>query len=152
MLCLWGFGFGLSHTTFDLQWAKEERPPATMTTEDVHKGVVVHTVKVTNTGLRAGAKVVQAFVTRVPNARLSGMGAPSPPVKELFGMHKVFLRPGEIVEVTFTSKTSAGARPFFTTFPDGRKALVPGEVIVAVGTGAERITATWRMEGEVLWA
>jgi beta-glucosidase-like glycosyl hydrolase len=147
---LWGFGEGLSYTRFQLQW-NEERPRAASTTAAVHVGAATHTVKVTNTGLRAGAKVVQAFVTRVPNTRHTAMGAPSPPIKELFGMRKVFLRPGESAEVTFTTKSSAGARPFFTTFEDGSKALVPGEMVVTVGVGAERISTTWRMEGGVLW-
>ena len=96
-------------------------------------------------------QLVQAFVTRMPSARSRALNAPSPPIKELFGMHKVFLHPGESTEITFSSKSSSGARPFSTTFQDGRKALVPGDFLVAIGVGAGQIVSTWRVEGNVIW-
>ncbi len=76
----WPFGFGLSYTSFsysDLEVSGES---------------VCVTVK--NTGLRAGAEVVQLYITPPP-------GGLHRPVRELKGFCKVFLQPGESKTVTF---------------------------------------------------
>ena len=83
------FGYGLSYTTFaysDLQLDKKEMSD---------KEHVEVSVKVKNTGNRAGKTVVQLYV-----------GAPETevirPVRELRGFEKIFLEAGEEKTVTFT--------------------------------------------------
>lgn len=83
------FGHGLSYTTFeysDLQLDKKEMSD---------KENVQVSVKVKNTGNRAGKTVVQLYV-----------GAPETevirPVRELRGFEKIFLEAGEEKTVTFT--------------------------------------------------
>ena len=82
------FGFGLSYTTF-----KIGRPK--LTAASIHGGENL-TVKatITNTGKRAGAEVVQLYVSN-PTASV-----PRPP-KELKGYQKVFLQPSESKTVEF---------------------------------------------------
>lgn len=82
------FGYGLSYTTFaysDLQLDKKEMSD---------KEHVEVSVKVKNTGKRAGKTVVQLYV-----------GAPETevvrPVRELRGFEKIFLEAGEEKTVTF---------------------------------------------------
>ncbi len=79
------FGYGLSYTTFSI-----DHP----TTQHVDKGEVHVSTRVTNTGKRAGAEVVQLYVSD-PQASV-----PRPP-KELKGFQKVFLQPGETKTVEF---------------------------------------------------
>ncbi|MCL5021136.1 MAG: glycoside hydrolase family 3 C-terminal domain-containing protein, partial [Bacteroidetes bacterium] len=83
---LYGFGFGLSYTTFDfgnLALSKSSmRKVDTLT--------VKFTVK--NTGNISGAEVAQLYVREL-NPRVQR------PVKELKGFAKVFLKPGESKEV-----------------------------------------------------
>ena len=145
---LWPFGAGLSYTTFALSWSGSA--PEKASTRDVHRGIVRHTVKVTNTGKVAGAKVVQAFVTRHTGMRHRALGAPPPPIKELYGMHKVFLAPGASQEITFGTVPLPGPKPFATTLPDGTKAIVPGDVTITVGLGIGKLSHAFEMVGEVL--
>ena len=81
---LFPFGYGLSYTTFaysDLRVANVGEDAATVT------------LKVKNTGARAGAEVVQVYVgqPKCPVER---------PVRELKAFTKVMLQPGETREVT----------------------------------------------------
>ncbi|KAJ9639905.1 hypothetical protein H2199_006138 [Coniosporium tulheliwenetii] len=83
---LFPFGHGLSYTTFHLSDVRVERR------SDTELAV---SIKIANTGSRAGAEVVQVYVAPV-----------SPPInrpcKELKGFQKVYLQPGSesVVEVT----------------------------------------------------
>ncbi len=81
------FGHGLSYTTFALSDLK-----VASNTFDVDAGVDLR-VTVTNTGDRAGAEVVQAYVGEVAPA------APRAP-RELKAFAKVFLQPGESRQVS----------------------------------------------------
>ena len=83
------FGYGLSYTTFaysDLQLDKKEMSD---------KEHVEVSVKVKNTGKRAGKTVVQLYVA-APEAEVVR------PVRELRGFEKVSLEAGEEKTVTFT--------------------------------------------------
>ena len=112
------FGFGLSYTTFDIrlldcavQAACAAAPRATVR------------VSVTNTGLRAGAEVVQLYV---------GDDACSVerPKKELKAFRKVWLKPGETRTVEF----GLGWRDFAFWSPKARNWVVePGRFTVFVG-------------------
>ena len=153
---LWEFGYGLSYTKFVLSWS-----PSVDGSDDgdgggnhhhsihlVHSPGVVHKVRVTNVGKVAGAKVVQAFVTKKHEVVHATLGAPSSPLKELFGMNKVWLEPGETTEVTFNTISLAGSKPFFTVMEDGRSMLIPGRVVITVGVGEERIDREMLMVGD----
>mgnify|MGYP002533598953 CR=1 FL=1 len=83
------FGHGLSYTTFSLG-----KPSVDKTTFAPGESVTV-TVPVTNTGKRAGAEVVQVYVSD-PQSALPR------PEKELKGFDKVFVEPGETVNATVT--------------------------------------------------
>lgn len=83
---LFPFGFGLSYTTFAYGDPK-------LSAEELSPGETLRvSVRVTNTGERAGAEVVQLYV-RDPEASLER------PEKELKAFAKVFLEPGETKEV-----------------------------------------------------
>ncbi|QPG75305.1 hypothetical protein FOA43_002656 [Brettanomyces nanus] len=80
------FGFGLSYTSFKFTDLK-----VALAGDDLHI-----TVKVTNTGARAGSEVVQVYVA--PQTEVSV----ERPVKELKGFDKVHLQPSESASVTVT--------------------------------------------------
>jgi beta-glucosidase len=85
------FGYGLSYTTFAYSDA----------TATVDGGLVIVTVKVTNTGTRAGRNVVELFVA-APNTKKTNK-----PEKELRNYAKTrLLQPGESETVTMTVRTS----------------------------------------------
>ncbi len=79
---LFPFGYGLSYTTFKFDNLKLSAP--TLASDRT----VLANVRVTNTGKRAGAQVVQLYV-RDPNPKTDKA------VRELKGFSKVFLQPGQ---------------------------------------------------------
>jgi beta-glucosidase len=86
---LFPFGYGLSYTTF-------EYSSLSVTPGSVHTGEPVHvSLRLRNSGTRAGAEVVQLYLHAV---------APrvDRPPKELKGFRRVMLKPGEAQLVTFT--------------------------------------------------
>lgn len=83
------FGHGLSYT--DFSYGKIGLSAGAM---DEGEAITV-SIPVTNTGKRAGAEVVQLYVSDVRSSLPR-------PVKELKGFKKVYLAPGETAEVTFT--------------------------------------------------
>jgi beta-glucosidase len=82
---LFPFGFGLSYTTFAYHNLKV-MPAASGKTPQVR-------FRVTNTGPRAGTEVAQVYVGRLPT------NVPTPP-KQLAGVARVTLRPGQSRHVT----------------------------------------------------
>jgi beta-glucosidase len=119
---LWGFGFGLSYTTFtlaDLQIASPAIGPAGRT--DV-------TVRVTNTGTRAGDEVVQLYIR-------DQVSSVTRPVKELRGFERVTLNPGESKRVSFT----LGPDELSLIDRRMRRVVEPGRFDVMVGTSATAI-------------
>ena len=86
---LFPFGFGLSYTTFSYS-----EPKADKTVFKKGQNLQI-SVKVTNTGSRAGEEVVQLYVRDL-------VGSVTRPVKELKGFEKIMLKPGETKEVKFT--------------------------------------------------
>ena len=93
---------------------------------------VVARVRVTNTGTRGGADVVQLYGRDV-------VGSVTRPVAQLLGFHRVHLEPGESAEVTFTVPP---ARLAFTD-RSGRRVVEPGELRVWVGASVDDLrTAT----------
>lgn len=100
MTPLYPFGFGLGYTTFTV---------SDLTVDDgafEADGKVTATVRVTNTGARAGSTVVQLFVSDAESS--------SPrPAKELKAFAKVALAPGESRQVTLALDARSFA--FFRT-------------------------------------
>jgi beta-glucosidase len=85
---LFPFGHGLSYTTFAFG-----QPVLSAKTIARGESLTVKT-KVSNTGRRAGAEVVQLYIAPPQT------GVPRPP-RELKGFQKVFLQPGESKTVSF---------------------------------------------------
>jgi beta-glucosidase len=119
---LFGFGFGLSYTTFDVRDVSVSAP-------DGANAPVTVTASVANTGPVAGAEVVQVYLG-VP-------GAGQPP-KRLVGFAKVFVEPGASEPVTITIDPAATNHPF-GVWDYCTRAFVtrPGEYTVYVGNSAD---------------
>ena len=120
---LFPFGFGLSYTTFRLSHLV-----VTPTSMSKGTGAIHGTVDVTNTGHRAGAEVVEAYVTQP-----SGNGEPP---RQLCAFAKVFLKPGETRHVGLTIS------PRSLSFYDAsahRWTLDAGTYRVLVGTSSRSL-------------
>ena len=85
---LYPFGYGLSYTDFSYNDFSLDR------TALDDKGAITATVKVTNTGDRAGEEVVQFYIRDLE-------GSVARPVKELKHFERISLKPGESRDVTF---------------------------------------------------
>lgn len=85
---LFPFGYGLSYTTFKI-----------LPLYSTAKGV---TVRITNTGKRDGAEVIQVYVGQ-------GKSPTTRPIRELQGFAKVWLKAGESKEVTISLNTRSFA-------------------------------------------
>ncbi len=86
---LFCFGHGLSYTTF-------EYGPVTLDHQRMGPdGTITVSVPVKNKGTRAGAEVVQLYISDLKSSLPR-------PVKELKGFHKIRLQPGEEQTVSFT--------------------------------------------------
>lgn len=123
---LWSFGFGLSYTTFtlaDLNVVSPTIGPAGRT--DV-------SVRVTNTGSRAGDEVVQLYIR-------DQVSSVTRPVKELRGFERVSLKPGESKTVTFT----LGPDELSLVDRQMQRVVEPGRFDIMIGTSATpTLTAT----------
>ena len=93
---LYPFGYGLSYTTFHTSDMHMD------STELSAKKPVKISCTVKNTGARAGAEVVQFYIT-APKSPVKR------PIKELVGFQRVELKPGESRRVTFTLPYTAQA-------------------------------------------
>jgi beta-glucosidase len=111
----WGFGYGLSYTTF--VYDQLSIPAAAK----VNSTVPV-SVRVTNSGKMDGEEVIQLYVTR----QQAGFKTP---IRALKGFQRIFLKSGESKTITFN------LRPQDLTLidEDGIARHVPGEIAVAVG-------------------
>lgn len=126
---LYPFGFGLSYTTFELS-ELQVAEKVNVENEDV-----TVSVKVKNTGERAGSEVVQVYVHDV-------ISRFDKPVKELKGFQKVYLDAGEEKEVHITLKKMDFAG-YSTEL--GVWANEPGEYDILVGTSSADICFSKRI-------
>lgn len=125
---MYPFGYGLSYTTFALDNLKIG--DATLGPGD--KTTV--SADVTNTGNRAGAEVVQLYIT-APASPVKR------PIKQLAGFQRVELKPGEKKSVKFELPFSA--QPFWYWDVDARKFVVqPGTAKILVGNSSANISLT----------
>ncbi len=125
------FGYGLSYTTFDYSDLK-------ITPAKINHGQTVEvSLKVRNSGKRAGAEVVQLYVRDVE-------ASVDRPLKELKGFRRIELKPDESRTLSFTLDKSAMA--FYST---AKKDWVaePGKFEVLVGASSRdiRIKGTYEL-------
>lgn len=119
---LFAFGHGLSYTSFELS-------DFTVNTDKVGDSPVTVTVKVTNTGSRAGAEVVQAYL---------GIPVDGQPPKRLVGFDKVYLEPGESKTAKMVIDPNATNHPFSVWCNAlGNFDIKPGDYTLYVGTSSE---------------
>ncbi|WP_410771166.1 glycoside hydrolase family 3 N-terminal domain-containing protein [Fontibacillus sp. BL9] len=111
------FGYGLSYTQF--KYENLSVGPESILAD----GSAKVAVEVTNTGERAGAEVVQLYVTDVASIVTR-------PAKELKGFRKVELAPGESRRVEFT----IGAEELQYIGRDYKPVVEPGEFVIHVGS------------------
>ncbi|WP_262148732.1 glycoside hydrolase family 3 C-terminal domain-containing protein [Chryseobacterium foetidum] len=120
---LFSFGHGLSYTTF--QFGKAVSDKTTISQNDK----ISFTVKVKNTGSKAGAEVVQLYISDKKSSVLR-------PEKELKGFEKIFLNPDEEKEVTLTIDKEA------LSFFDAEKhawVAEPGDFEAQIGNSSDNI-------------
>ena len=124
---LFGFGFGLSYTTFDITDVSVDAP------HGVQAQVTV-TATVTNTGSVAGAEVVQVYL---------GVPGEGQPPKRLVGFLKVFVEAGTSQPVRITLDPAATNHPFGVWDYCSRGFLTkPGTYTVYVGNSADNTPHT----------
>jgi beta-glucosidase len=92
------------------------------------------TVRVRNTGSRAGDEVVQLYLKDL-------VAQVTRPVKQLTGFARVPLEPGEAKDVTFTVHADRTA----FTGRDYSRVVEPGDLDVLVGTSATDLPCTGRV-------
>jgi beta-glucosidase len=105
---LWGFGYGLSYSTFAYG-------PVTLSAEKLAAGEPISaSVMVTNTSSRAGDEVVEAYL-KTP--QVGG------PIHSLVGLKRVHLAPGARKEVTIT----IAPRALSSVADSGRRMILAGK-------------------------
>ncbi len=119
---LFPFGYGLSYTKFEYSGLK-------ISPDESADDPVKVSVRIRNSGLRAGAEIVELYVH-------DGHSSVDRPVQELKGFERVSLAPGESKEVQFT--LDRGALAFYST---AKKDWVaePGKFDVMVGSSSRDI-------------
>jgi beta-glucosidase len=119
---LWGFGYGLSYSSFQYS-------PVKLSSESVTAGQpVTATVTVTNTSSVAGNEVVEAYL-KTPQA--------GGPVHSLVGFARVHLGPGERREVPL----EISARSLSIVDATGQRSVMAGTYSLSVGGAQPKETA-----------
>lgn len=123
---LFAFGHGLSYTDFVFGKATADK------TQIKDGDTVTFTVPVTNTGDKAGAEVVQLYISD-PKCSVER------PSKELKGFSKVFLQPGETKDVKITI-----GRDALSYFDAAKHEWVaePGQFVANIGPSSDNIKST----------
>ncbi|WP_066524933.1 MULTISPECIES: glycoside hydrolase family 3 N-terminal domain-containing protein [Alphaproteobacteria] len=119
---LFPFGWGLSYTTFTLA-----APQLSASMIKPGEGVTV-TVRVTNTGTRAGDEVVQVYLR-------DEVSSVTRPVKELVGFKRVTLQPGETRDVAIAVEP----RAFAMWNADMQRVTEPGTFEIMTGANSAEL-------------
>jgi beta-glucosidase len=119
---LFPFGWGLSYTTFNLA-----APQLSASSIKAGEGVTV-TVRVTNTGKRAGDEVVQVYLR-------DEVSSVTRPVKELVGFRRVTLQPGESRDVSIAIEP----RAFAMWNIDMKRVTEPGTFQIMTGSNSAEL-------------
>jgi len=120
------FGHGLSYTSFDISGLQVEKTPDS----------VVVRLNLKNTGKRAGAEVVQLYVSD-PDCSVVR------PEKELKAFQKIYLKPQETKQVSFMLGKDAFS--FFSEKEMDWK-LEPGRFQIKVGNASNHISLTTEVQ------
>jgi beta-glucosidase len=120
---LYAFGHGLSYTGFRLD------DPRVTPASIPAGGTATVSVRVTNTGTRAGDEVVQLYVR-------DRVASVTRPVMELRGFHRVGLKPGEATTV----ELPLGPEALAFTNAAMKRVVEPGTFDVMVGASSEQLT------------
>jgi beta-glucosidase len=128
---LYPFGYGLSYTTFSL----DQLQMAATTLGPGEKTSV--SVAVANTGKRAGAEVVQLYITPPPSPVKR-------PNKQLAGFQRVELQPGERKTVTFELPFTEQA---FWYWDEKTRRFVcqPGTAKILIGNSSANLLLTGKL-------
>ncbi|WP_434026689.1 glycoside hydrolase family 3 C-terminal domain-containing protein [[Pseudomonas] boreopolis] len=124
---LYPFGHGLSYTTFGYAGLKLDR------TSVAKDGTVKASVEVRNTGTRAGDEVVQLYLR--PQSP-----APGQALKNLRGIQRVHLQPGEARQVVFELSPAKDLRRYDEKA--GAYVVEPGRYEVQIGASSADIRAS----------
>lgn len=139
------FGHGLSTTTFE--WSRPTSSSSSVPAADLAGATALSPdasgidigLTVTNTGPRAGADVVQVYVTDPESSLVR-------PERELRGFAKVHLEPGESRDVTIR----LGRRAFAAWDPDagdgGGWVVEPGRFLIHVARSSRDVHATLEID------
>ncbi len=114
---LYPFGYGLSYTSFHYDDARVD------SSQIPADGTVSISVRVSNTGKRAGEEVVQLY--------LAHPGVEGAPLRALAGFKRVQLEPGASETVRFSLRD----RDLSIVDADGVRRIIPGDVKVWIGGG-----------------
>ena len=128
------FGHGLSYTTF-------EYSGLLISTPEIAEGDSVNiSFDIVNTGSRAGAEIVQVYVS-APKTEVFV------PEKELKAFDKIYLEPGEKRRVQLTLAPEAF---MYYDVTDGAFRTIDGEYVVRVGASSAdiRLTSTLKVNGK----
>ena len=111
---LWGFGYGLSYSTF-------KYGPVRLSTGTLRAGdPIVATVTVTNAGVSGGDEVVEAYLT-TPQA--------GGPFRSLVGFERVTLAPGSSRDVSLT----LDPRSLSSVDEKGNRSILAGKYVLTLG-------------------
>jgi beta-glucosidase len=111
---LWGFGYGLSYTTF-------KYGPLKLSAETLKAGApLTATVTVTNTGKLGGDEVVEAYL-KTPQ--------PGGPIHSLVGFQRITLAPGANKDVTLT----IDPRSLSSVDAAGNRSILDGQYTLTLG-------------------
>lgn len=130
---LWGFGYGLSYTSFSYG-----QPKLSSATVAAGQPLTV-TVPVKNAGKVASDEVVEAYL-KTPQ--------PGGPTRSLVAFQRVHLNPGENRDVTL----NVTDRALSSVTEAGDHVVLPGAYVLSIGstqpgTGANNVTAEFQVNG-----
>jgi beta-glucosidase len=121
---LYPFGYGLSYTSFSYSPIQLNK-----NTIEANENLVA-TITVTNTGTVAGEETAQLYIRDI-------VGSVTRPLKQLKGLQKLFLQPGESKTIRFTLNTND--LKFYNI--TNKYVYEPGDFKVMVGTNSQEVQA-----------